>query len=100
MNTTLLLHELILASATRDAAATALSFSGADLTYGALQSSVEAFASGLMALGLARAERVAIYLDKRPETVIAFFGTSAAGGVFVPVNPILKPEQVVYIARL
>ena len=25
------------------------------------------------------------------------FGAAAAGGVFVPVNPLLKPEQVAYI---
>ena len=41
----------------------------------------------------------AIYLDKRFETVIAAFGTAAAGGVFVPVNPLLKAEQVGYILR-
>jgi len=42
---------------------------------------------------------VAIYLEKRFETVIASFGTVAAGLVFVPVNPLLKPEQVAYILR-
>jgi acyl-CoA ligase (AMP-forming) (exosortase A-associated) len=42
---------------------------------------------------------VAIYLEKRFETVIASFGTPAAGGVFVPINPLLKPEQVGYILR-
>jgi acyl-CoA ligase (AMP-forming) (exosortase A-associated) len=40
---------------------------------------------------------VAIYLDKRPEAVTSIFGTSAAGGVFVPINPVLKPKQVAYI---
>jgi len=29
--------------------------------------------------------------------VVAPFGGAAAGGVFVPVNPLLKPEQVAYI---
>ena len=33
------------------------------------------------------------------ETVIASFGAPAAGGVFVPLNPLLKPEQVAYIMR-
>ena len=41
----------------------------------------------------------AIYLEKRFETVVASFGAPAAGGVFVPVNPLLKPEQVAYILR-
>ena len=30
---------------------------------------------------------------------IAAFGTAAAGGVFVPLNPLLKPDQVAYILR-
>ncbi len=52
---------------------------------------------GLLADGLGRGERVAVYLEKRVENVVAMFGAAAAGGVFVPVNPLLKPEQVGYI---
>jgi acyl-CoA ligase (AMP-forming) (exosortase A-associated) len=40
-----------------------------------------------------------VYLNKRAETVIACFGAAAAGCVFVPVNPLLKAEQVAYILR-
>ena len=47
----------------------------------------------------ARGGRVGIYLDKRIEWVVACFGAAAAGGVFVPLNPLLKPEQVGYILR-
>src|SRR5919107_37153 len=43
------------------------------------------------------AESVAVYLDKRVETVTAIFGASAAGGVFVPVNPLLRARQVAFI---
>jgi acyl-CoA ligase (AMP-forming) (exosortase A-associated) len=60
---------------------------------------VTQFASGLIALGVGRGERVAVYLEKRLETVIASFGAAAAGAVFVPVNPLLKPEQVAFILR-
>ena len=48
---------------------------------------------------LARGDRVAIWLDKRIETVVASFAAPAAGGVFVPINPQLKPEQLAYILR-
>ena len=44
--------------------------------------------------GIGRGERVAVYLEKRVENVAAMFGAAAAGAVFVPVNPLLKPEQV------
>jgi len=69
------------------------------LQYSELHDAVTKFSGGLIGLGLQRGERVAIYLEKRFETVIASFGAPAAGGVFVPLNPLLKPEQVGYILR-
>jgi acyl-CoA ligase (AMP-forming) (exosortase A-associated) len=69
------------------------------LTYAELAADVERFAAGLIAAGLAPRERVGIYLEKRFEFVIAAFGAARAGLVFVPVNPLLKAEQVEYILR-
>ena len=94
-----LLHELISLSAARDPLAPALTYGKHSLRYGEVQDWVDRFASGLIGLGLQRGERVAIYLEKRFETVVASFGAPAAGGVFVPLNPLLKPEQVGYILR-
>ena len=92
-----LLHQLITASATRDANAPALSAQGTTLDYAALSARVERFAGAVVAVGLGRSERLAVYLDKRIEFVVSVFGTAAAGGVFVPVNPLLKSDQVAYI---
>jgi acyl-CoA ligase (AMP-forming) (exosortase A-associated) len=94
-----LLVDLIARSADSDADGVALIDAAQKLTYGELFHAVSCFAGGLRAVGLQRAERVAIYLDKCVETVIASFGTPAAGGAFVPINPLLKPEQVGYILR-
>jgi len=94
-----LLHHLLPLTAQRSPAATALVCGQSRQTYTELAAAVQAFAAGLVGLGLARADRVGIWLDKRPETVIASFGAPAAGGVFVPMNPLLKPEQIGYIAR-
>jgi acyl-CoA ligase (AMP-forming) (exosortase A-associated) len=94
-----LLHELISVAALRDSDASALSHGEQSLRYGELDRSVRACASGLARLGLQRGERVAIYLEKRFETVIASFGAPAAGSVFVPLNPLLKAEQVGFIVR-
>ncbi|MDT3670689.1 MAG: acyl-CoA ligase (AMP-forming), exosortase A system-associated [Aromatoleum sp.] len=99
MNATHLLHHLVTASASRNPDARAITFGSETLDYSQTARAVAAFASGLVGLGLARSERVGIFLDKRLETVTAFFGTAAAGGVFVPVNPVLKAEQVGYILR-
>lgn len=96
---TVLLHELILRSAETTPDTEALRFQKQSLSYALLAAGIEHAAAGLLELGLSRQERVAVYLDKRPETVIALFATALAGGVFVPVNPLLKPEQVAYILR-
>jgi acyl-CoA ligase (AMP-forming) (exosortase A-associated) len=94
-----LLHELIACSAAKTPSAPALTYGPSSMSYAALQEAVQGFARGLMALGLQRGERVAIYLEKRFECVIASFGTPAAGAVFVPLNPLLKPEQVAFIMQ-
>lgn len=99
MNATHLLHHLIHAAAERAPHAAALSFGADTRNYTELAQAITACAAGLRQLGLDRSERVGIYLDKRIETVTAFFGATAAGGVFVPVNPILKAEQVAYILQ-
>jgi acyl-CoA ligase (AMP-forming) (exosortase A-associated) len=93
-----LLHELIDVAAQRAPQATALQYGQLALVYGELQAQVAAFAAGLLHSGCARGSRVGIYLEKRIETVVASFGAPAAGCVFVPMNPLLKPEQVSFIA--
>ena len=94
-----LLHELISAAARRWPAALALTYGPRSLTYGELDAAVRRFAAAMVHLGLPRTGRVGIYLEKRFETVIASFGAPAAGGVFVPMNPLLKAEQVAFIAQ-
>lgn len=92
-----LVHELISRSAERFPDKEALVYQKNRLTYEGLAGKVESACSAMLALGLGRSERVAVYLEKREEAVISLFGAAAAGGVFVPVNPLLKPEQVGYI---
>ena len=99
MRDSILLPELIYRAADRDPSALALTFGKSTLCYAELQDAVNRFASGLLSIGLQRGERVAIYLEKRFEMVIASFGAPAAGGVFVPINPLLKADQVAYILR-
>ncbi len=94
-----LLHELIRHQAAVRPTSEALTFRGRTLCYGELCDRMDGIARGLVGLGLGRGERVGIYLDKRFETVEAMFGAVAAGGVFVPINPLLKARQVGYILR-
>jgi len=92
-----LVQELIYCSAEQRPEAEALRDKGNQLSYQQFAGTVDRAASLFLNLGLSRAERVAVYMEKRLETVTALFGAAAAGGVFVPVNPLLKPEQVGHI---
>lgn len=93
------LHHLILNSADLCPDAAALQYAEQSLNYDALAAQTTKIAHGLLALGLAPLDRVAIYLPKNLEATISLFACSMAGGIFVPVNPQLKPQQVCYIAN-
>lgn len=94
-----LLHALLLGSAKRFPERPALHFRDDSLNYRQLADAITQFADAAVARGLKAGERIAFFLPKQFETAIAIFGTAAAGGVFVPVNPLLKPQQVAYILR-
>ena len=77
--------------------APALTFKGEEISYVDLWRRATAVAEGLRDLGLGSSERVAVFAEKRPETVTSFVATAAAGGAFVPLNPLLRAHQVAYI---
>lgn len=91
-----LVHQLLSETAKRQPDAVALRFQGQSLSYAALDKQVNLLAQSLLACGVQRAERVAVYLEKRFENVVAMFGTWQAGAVMVPINPLLKQEQLSY----
>ena len=93
------LHHLVEEEAARRGDSPALTFKDTTLSYTDLQSELGAFAGALTGIGLTRGERVGVYLDKRIETVVSLFGASAAGGVVVPINPLLRPRQVGHIVN-
>ena len=94
-----LLADLVWRSADKAPHATALIYGSEHLSYEELAGQMGHAARGLLAHGLERGERVAVCIEKRTETVVAMFATSAAGCVFVPVNPFLRPRQVGHILR-
>src|SRR3954462_11013986 len=93
------LHHLIEDGARSHPDSPALTFKQETLDYDSLCTRVRDVAAGLGELSVTREERGAVFLDKRTETVEAIFGASAAGAVFVPVNPLLRPAQVGHILR-
>jgi acyl-CoA ligase (AMP-forming) (exosortase A-associated) len=93
------LHHLVEDRARSHPDSPALTFKQETLNYDELCSQIRGVAAGLGELGVRREQRVAVFLDKRIETVAAIFGASAAGAAFVPVNPLLRPAQVGHILR-
>ncbi len=69
------------------------------VSYAGLWHIIERTAAGFAHLGLAKGDRIGVGLDKRIETIAAFFGASLAGGVFVPINPVLRTPQVLHILK-
>ncbi|GAB4394847.1 MAG: acyl-CoA ligase (AMP-forming), exosortase A system-associated [Kiloniellaceae bacterium] len=91
------LHDLIAFQAVQRPEHVALVDKTDQVTYAEAWRETRSVATGLQTLGLARNDRLAVFLEKRRETVLAFFAASAAGGAFVPVNPVLRPAQVAHI---
>lgn len=92
-----LLHQRLLAAAARTPNAEALAHGAAVLSYAELAQQVECMAATLFEHGVGRGARIAVFLEKRFENVVAMFGAAAAGAVFVPINPLLRAEQVAHI---
>jgi len=93
------IHSLVEEAAGAHGDAPALTCKDVTVTYVELWREVASFGTALKSLGICRGDRVAVYLDKRIETVTALFGISAGDGVFVPINPLLRPKQVGHILR-
>jgi acyl-CoA ligase (AMP-forming) (exosortase A-associated) len=68
-------------------------------TYARLAARARRLAGQLRRRGLKPGDRVAIYLDKSADAVIALYGTWMAGGVAVPVNEGLLSRQVEHIVH-
>ena len=92
-----LLHSLLFHQAELRPDHTALEYKGAKLDYAQFATRVRDFAAGYSQTGLPKGSRVGVYLTKQIETVCAYFGTLHAGGCMVPINPVLKPDQVQHI---
>lgn len=94
-----LLHHLLRTTARRYPDKEALVHGDERLTYGEVEAKVQGLAAGLRSIGLKRGDRIGIYLDASVAQVISIFAVSKAGGVFVPTNAVLFPEQVAHIGR-
>jgi acyl-CoA ligase (AMP-forming) (exosortase A-associated) len=94
-----LLHHFLRSSALRYPNKEALVRGDQRLSYAEVARYTRGLAQGLREAGIRRGDRVAIYLDASVSLAISIFGVAEAGGVFVPVNSLLFPDQVSYILK-
>ena len=66
-------------------------------SYREIEKKVNRFVNSLLYNGLKKRERVIIWLENSLESVISIFGVLQAGGVFVVINPQVKPSKMAYI---
>jgi fatty-acyl-CoA synthase len=72
---------------------------GIRLTFAALEQEARTLARGLMALGIARGDRVALWATNVPEWVVLQFALAKIGAVLVTVNTSLRAHEVEYLLR-
>jgi fatty-acyl-CoA synthase len=66
-------------------------------TYAALKERADAFAAGLMALGLQPGERIGIWAPNCAEWLVTQFATAKAGLILVNINPAYRLSEVEYV---
>jgi fatty-acyl-CoA synthase len=88
----------LVASEQRDPEKAAILYYGNSLSFGQLRQAVDAMAGYLQHhCGVARGERVMLYMQNSPQFVVAFYAILRADAVVVPVNPMNRTAELQHI---
>ncbi|NOT27406.1 MAG: amino acid adenylation domain-containing protein, partial [Acidobacteria bacterium] len=77
--------------------AVAVTGSDATLTYAALDRQANQLAWRLRALGAGPETRVALYLDRSPELIVALLAVLKAGAAYLPLDPAYPAERLAWL---
>lgn len=91
------LHDSLDQAARRHAGKTAIVTGDRSCSFLELHNWAERLADQLVSLGVARGDRVGLFLENRIETAVGIFAILKAGAVFVVVNPQTRPDKLRYI---
>lgn len=87
-------------AATRYPDKTAIHYYGAAMSYAQLRREVDALAGFLQRrCGVARGDRVVLYMQNSPQFVVAFYAILRADAVVVPVNPMSLAAELEHIVE-
>ncbi|MEE4362853.1 MAG: AMP-binding protein [Desulfotignum sp.] len=76
---------------------TAVVYLGERFSYRRLRDMSERFAGGLQSLGVAKGDKVLLYIPNCIQWIVAFLGIQKAGAVMVPVSPIYTSHEIAYM---
>ena len=92
-----LLPGLLARAAERHPTRDAIVMEGARLSYAALDEASNRFGHSLIAHGVRRGDRVALWCPKSPRAIVALYGIMKAGAAYVPVDPAAPPARLGWI---
>lgn len=72
----------------------AIIFGGMEITFRELDNLSDRFARALHEIGVKKGDRVGIHLPNSAQFAIAYYGLLKAGGVFVPLSPLLAEREL------
>lgn len=78
----------------RDPRRTAVVFYGRRISYGELREATDRLACALARLGVAKGDRVALYLLNSPQFIIAYFAALKCGATVTPISPVYTSHEV------
>jgi long-chain acyl-CoA synthetase len=90
------LAEFLVETAGRQPEHAALRLGATTISYSELDERSARAAAMLRAEGLQSGDRVALMLPNVPEFVVLYYGILRAGGIVVPMNPLLKTRETAY----
>ncbi len=72
---------------------------GRRMTFASLEAEARIVARGLLALGVGRGDRVAVWATNLPEWIVLMFALGRIGAILVTVNTALRAREIDYLLR-
>jgi long-chain acyl-CoA synthetase len=90
------LPAMFAASAAKTPTAILTDFMGAQLSYANVAARARDFAGGLQALGMAKGDRIGLFLPNVPDYLVTYYGALMAGGIIVNMSPLYSVAELAH----
>jgi long-chain acyl-CoA synthetase len=90
------LPAMFAASAAKTPTAILTDFMGAQFSYADVAARARDFAGGLQVLGMAKGDRIGLFLPNVPDYLVAYYGALMAGGIIVNMSPLYSVAELAH----